>query len=410
MTETSETSRNGEKTVSQWGLIFLPLLLLGVLIVILSVYGPGKALRTHFPPVEEVAFKRVVLRDQDAAQKRPKEIIVDILNDGPSETTIAQVMVDEAYWPFEIKPQANLKHLESAQIHLRYPWVEGDTHEITLITSTGVTFTKEIAVAVESPSLNWTYLGIFSLLGVYVGVIPVFLGLLWFPAMRNVSARGLNLLLSLTVGLLVFLAVDALHEAFEVADELPDSYQGVALIMVGFAGIFLLLMVISRWSGTMAAQRGETFQRIAIAYMIAFGIGLHNLGEGLAIGSAYAIGNISLGGLLVIGFAVHNITEGFAIVAPIAKQKVNFGNFIWMGILAGVPTILGAWIGGFTYPGVWSVLFFGIGAGAIVQVVYAILRQMARQPEAAGILTFQNFGGLLVGFLFMYTTGLLVTF
>ncbi len=408
--ESRDTSHHGKKSLSHWVFIFLPLVLLGILIVILQVYGPGKALRTHFPPVEEIAFQRIVLRDQDVAQERPKEIILHILNDGPSETTVAQVMVDEAYWPFEIRPKATLNHLESAQIHLFYPWVEGDTHEVTLITSTGVTFSEEIAVAVESPSPNWTYLGIFSLLGVYVGVIPVFIGLLWFPAMQNVSARGLNFLLSLTVGLLVFLAVDALHEALEAAEELPESYEGVALVVAGFTGCLLLLMVISQWSRTQAAQRGETFQRMVLAYMIAFGIGLHNLGEGLAIGSAYALGNIALGGLLVIGFAVHNTTEGFAIVAPVAKQRVAFGNFIWMGALAGVPTILGAWIGGFTYSAVWSVLFLGIGAGAIVQVVYVILRQIAHQPEGAGVLTPHNFVGLLVGFLVMYATGLLVTF
>lgn len=405
-----DASHHEKKSLSKWVFVFLPLVLLGVLIVILQAYGPGKALRTHFPPVEEIAFKRIVLRNQNVAQKRPKEIIVHVLNDGPSETTIAQVMVDEAYWPFEIRPKATLNHLESAQIHLLYPWVEGDAHEVTLITSTGVTFSEEIAVAVESPSPNWTYLGIFSLLGIYVGVIPVFIGLLWFPAIRNVSVKWMNFLLSLTVGLLVFLAVDALHEAFEVAEELPESYAGVALITIGFAGTLLLLMVISRWSRTHAAQGDETFQRIVLAYMIAFGIGIHNLGEGLAIGSAYALGNIALGGVLVIGFAIHNTTEGFAIVAPVAKQQVAFGNFIWMGALAGVPTILGVWIGGFIYSAVWSVLFLGIGAGAIVQVINVILHQMARQSEDGGVLKPHNFVGLIVGFLMMYATGLLVTF
>jgi len=409
--EPKATSQQHEKkSLSRWSFIFLPFVLLGILIIILQAYGPGKALRTHFPPVEEIAFQRIVLRGQDVEQERPKEIILHILNDGPSETTVAQVMVDQAYWPFEIRPKAALKHLESAQIHLEYPWVEGDAHEVTLITSTGVTFSEEIAVAVESPSPNWTYFGIFSLLGVYVGVVPVLIGLLWFPAMRSVSARGLNFLLSLTVGLLAFLALDALHEALEIADELPEAYDGVALAMGGFAGCLLLLMVISRWSHTHAAQRGETFQRMMLAYMIAFGIGLHNLGEGLAIGSAYALGNIALGGLLVIGFAVHNTTEGFAIVAPVAKQRVAFTNFIWMGALAGMPTILGVWIGGFTYSAVWAVLFLGIGAGAIVQVIYVILRQIARQPEDAELLTAHNFLGLLAGFSIMYATGLLVTF
>jgi zinc transporter ZupT len=381
----------------------MPLAILGALILVLQRYGPGKALRTSFPPVEDIAFKRIVLQGDDNA--RPKEIVVSVVNNGPSATTVAQVTVDEAYWPFVITPKNTLKRLESAEIRLRYPWVDGETHEVKLVTSTGLTFAKEIAVAVPSPRPTWGYLGIFSLLGLYVGVIPVFLGLLWFPSLRTLSASRLNFLLSLTVGLLVFLVIDAVHEALEIADELPGAFDGTALLSAGIGGSLLLLMTVSRRSRAGSAQ-----ERIVLATMIALGIGLHNLGEGLAIGSAYAVGNIALGGLLVVGFAIHNTTEGLAIVAPVAKDRVTFMRLVGMGTLAGAPTILGAWLGAFTYSAVWSVLFLGIGAGAIAQVVYAILRQMNRQSPDTGLLTVGNLAGLATGFAGMYATGLLVAF
>ncbi len=395
---------------TRWLLALLPLALLGILLVVLQQFGPGKAFRTQFPPVEELAFKRIVLKGSETVGAHDKQIIAHVVNDGPDPITVAQVMVDEAYWAFTMEPSQTLKHLQSARIKLIYPWGEGDTHEIKLITETGVTFVGEIGIAVASPVVTGRYLGMFALLGVYVGVIPVFLGLLWFPAMRQLTTRTLNFLLSLTAGLLVFLAVDALHEAVEVTEELPGSYEGIALVAAGFGGSWLLLMVISRWSRTLASKRDETFQRLVLSYTIAVGIGLHNLGEGLAIGSAYTLGNIALGGMLVMGFAIHNTTEGLAIIAPVARQRVKLSSLIIMGLLAGVLTIFGAWIGGFTYSAVWSVLFLGVGAGAIVQVVYAILRQVGRDPEEAGVLAPLNFAGLAVGFMLMYATGMLVTF
>ncbi|MDA1192969.1 MAG: metal transporter [Candidatus Poribacteria bacterium] len=398
--------------MKRWSLILMPLVLLGVLIVVIRSFGPGKSFRAQFPPVEELAFKRVVLKSGNEDHTKSPEIILHVVNDGPSDVTVSQVSVDEAYWQFQMTPGQTLSHLQSGVIRIPYPWVDGETHAIRVITPSGVTFDHEIAVAVESPSPGLEYLGIFSVLGLYVGVIPVFLGLLWFPAIRQAGMKMVHFLLSLTVGLLVFLAVDAMHEALEVVAELPGSYEGMALLFAGFAGSLLLLMTISLWSRRMALQRGEAFQRLALAYMVAVGIGLHNLGEGLAIGSAYALGNIALGSLLVIGFAIHNTTEGLAIIAPVSKERVSIASLIGMGMLAGVPTIFGAWIGGFTYSAVWSVLFLGIGAGAIVQVVYAILRQMMRQSstEDGGLLTPLNMAGLASGFAIMYATGMLVAF
>jgi zinc transporter ZupT len=161
----------------------------------------------------------------------------------------------------------------------------------------------------------------------------------------------------------------------------------------------------------MAARRRLTEQgapaRRAVAWLIALGIGLHNLGEGLAIGAAYSLGEASLGAFLVIGFMLHNSTEGLGIVAPIAQDRPSVKTLAALGLLAGGPTILGAWIGGMAYSPLWATLFLAIGAGAIAQVVIALYRVVARESEGL-VWTPLTAGGMLAGMLVMYATGLLV--
>jgi zinc transporter, ZIP family len=266
-----------------------------------------------------------------------------------------------------------------------------------------LTFTGEVPVATRSPAVDARYLTTFALLGVYAGVIPVFIGLLWLPFVRSVGRRWIDFLLSLTIGLLIFLGVSSLIEATETASLVPAAFQGHALVLLGAVGTPLLLAAVGRWR---ARERGER-SPLYVAALIALGIGLHNLGEGLAIGTSYASGEIALGTFLVIGFLLHNTTEGLGIVTPLAHERPRLGSLILLGTLAGLPTVLGAWIGGFTYSPAWTTLFLAVGAGAIAQVVYELGRLFARRA-GAGLSAPLNAAGLLAGMLIMYTTGLLV--
>jgi zinc transporter ZupT len=210
------------------------------------------------------------------------------------------------------------------------------------------------------------------------------------------------------VGLLLFLLVDAAHEGIDKAAEMPASFQGVALFAAGAGGAFLALESIGAWLRARRARAGASAGAV-LALLIAVGIGLHNFGEGLAIGAAFALGEAALGTLLIIGFTLHNTTEGLAIVAPIAKDRPAISTLVRLGLIGGLPTIAGAWLGGLMYSPVAAVLFIGLGAGAIAQVVVQISRQLAAgRPMGERFASAPIMAGLLAGFAVMYATGMLV--
>ena len=382
--------------VPRWVKGLGPLLLLAILVATFFRFGPVGVFRATFPPVEELTLERVTL-------PAPNRMQVHVTNGGPEPVTIAQVLVDDASWVHEIDGDKRIGRLESRTVSIPYPWIEGEPHAITLITSTGLTFTTDVAVATQSPAPDARYLGTFALLGVYAGVIPVFLGLLWLPFLRSISKEWMGFFLSLTIGLLVFLGVDALAEAVTTAGLVPGAFNGIGVVVLGVVGTPLALAALGQW------KRGKsgTVSPVWVAMLVAIGIGLHNFGEGLAIGASYSSGEIALGTFLVVGFLLHNTTEGLGIVAPIANSRPSIARLALLGAIAGLPTVLGAWIGGFTYSPLWTTLFFAIGAGAIVQVVIELGRLLGR-GDNAGITRPLSAAGLFAGMMIMYATGLLV--
>ncbi len=376
----------------------LPLVALAALLFWIVRSRPADSLRGDVPPVEVLSIQRVELA--------PREILVSVLNDGPDPSTIAQVQVDDAYWAFIQEPAGELRHLSRARLRIPYPWVYGETHVVRLVTSTGLTFEHEIPVAVPTPRPGLRFLGLFALIGLYVGVLPVALGLLWYPLIRRLSRRALDFVLALTLGLLLFLLVDALHEGFEAAGELPGSFQGLALLAFGAAAAYLALEALGGWLTRRSAGSEAAW---VTALLLAIGIGLHNFGEGLAIGAAFALGEAAFGTLLILGFTLHNLTEGLAIVAPLATTRVRLRRLVLLGLIGGSPTIAGAWLGGFVYSPVWAVLFLAVGAGAIAQVIVQITRGVAGdRPLAAYLGSGPAVAGLFAGFAVMYATGMLI--
>jgi hypothetical protein len=287
--------------------------------------------------------------------------------------------------------------LETATVRVVQPWVEGEAYEVALVTSTGGTIVHEIPVAVATPSPDLGFFGLMALLGLYVGVIPVALGMLWLPWLRRVPAVWLRGLMALTVGLLGFLAVDAALEGLELAGAGSQAFGGAALVFLGAGVAYLFLSGVSSW---LRGRSGSS------AVLVAAGIGLHNLGEGVAIGAAYAAGALALGAFLVIGFAIHNTTEGLAIVAPLARARASLGWLAGLGLLAGGPAVLGAWIGAGAYNASIAAFLFGFGAGAIVQVIVTLVPSL--RDETGRTLHPTAVTGILGGMALMFATGLLV--
>ncbi len=380
------------RRMPRWLLSLVPVLLIGLMIVAFISLDPIGRLR-EVPPVEAISFERVVLEENS--------VTLTIRNDGPDPVTIAQVLVNDAYWNFTISDDA-LGRLESTRVHIPYPWDEGLPLNIALVTSTGLTIEHEIEAASETPAVDARTSAIYALLGVYIGLIPVLAGLLWFPSLRNASDKWLGFLLAFTVGLLGFLLVDTVEEGLELVTETGSALNGNALFAIG-----LLIAVVGLTAlGHALGRKGTGLGGLTLAYLIAAGIGLHNLGEGLAVGAALAAGEFALGTFLIVGFALHNTTEGLAIVSPLGgrRDRPSLWHFAALGALAGAPTIAGALAGGFAFVPAWAVLAFGLAAGAIAQVIWAITRSL---PDGIRLTQGWAAAGFLAGLAFMYLTGLL---
>jgi zinc transporter, ZIP family len=328
------------------------------------------------------------------------------------------VVVNDGFAAFT-QTEDEIGRLGGSEIDVDYPWIEGQDYEVMLLTETGATIDHEITAATETPDSDLDFYGLMALIGLYVGVIPVAIGMLWLPWVRGVDARWIRFLLAFTIGLLAFLGIEALLEGSEIATTGAEAFGGAALVWLGAAAAYLSLAGIDGWlRGRRESTAGEEKDArgsggaaglgYRAALLVAIGIGLHNLGEGLAIGSAYAVGSLALGATLVVGFALHNTTEGLAIVAPVARERTaRIARLALLGLIAGAPAILGAWIGASAYQPGLAALMFGVGAGAIAQVVVQIAPQI--RDSAGRLLHPLAVGGLLTGLAVMYVTGLLVS-
>lgn len=397
MTDLSQSAPDLQAPRPRWTYliwIVLPLAVLGLAIAWLLSSDPLSAFRNGAPPVENLTFERTILGADG--------IRVLVRAGGSEPMTIAQIQVDNAYWQFTQDPPGPLARGATAWIAIPFPWILGEAHRISIVTKSGMTFGHPIEVAVPTPTRDSASLAAQAVLGAFVGILPVAVGLMFYPALRGVGRNGMDFLLSLTVGLLAFLLVDALGDALELAGEAAALFQGPTMVVLAAIATFLLLMAVGRRHGTPTG--------LALATFIALGIGLHNFGEGLAIGAAFAAGAAGLGTFLVLGFTLHNITEGIGIAAPILTQRLSLWVFAALTLLAGGPAVIGLWIGSLAYAPQWSALALAVGAGAILQVIVEVVSMLirGRTNGARSLLTTSSMMGLAAGVAFMYLTAMLV--
>ena len=415
----------------------VPLVVLAAMVAF--IFGPGQQFLGAGTPLPEISIERIEFQEGG-------KIIVFIRNTGPIDVTVAQADVNDRIQQAAIEPSKELPRLAEAKVIIPFPWNKGEAYEIGVTSSDGTRFSKGVDAAAPAPTPDIEQAGFFALIGTYVGIIPVLAGLLWLPFIKRLSLRKYRFFLSLTAGLLVFLGIDALVEGSGIAAEsVAGVFNGQILIALVTILSFLALMYASAKLGERSKGRKEEEEEevdklssydsmhtrqakrtldqrqqqhhlvvkpVAMAMMISIGIGLHNFGEGLAIGASVVLGQIALGTFLIVGFMLHNTTEGFAIVSPLAKTRVRrmVVKLIIMGLIAGVPTIFGTWIGGFVYSPIAAIIFLSIGAGAIFQVVFLIYQGMARAQDDGGKIMSDAsiIAGFAAGMLIMYVTGLMV--
>jgi len=432
----SSAPRSSGSRLSSWLIGLLPLAALALLLLLFARTNPLALFQADLPPIESLTLERI--------QVVPEGFIVSLVNGGPEPVTVSQVMVDDAYWQFTIDPRQTIPRLGTASISIPYAWIATEPHVIRVVTTTGTIFEGEVAVATLTPTPGMREFLAYGLLGIYVGVIPVGLGLLWYPTMRRMGRRWLGFLLALTIGLLVFLLIDTFLEALEISAELPGVFQGVPLAIFAAILTWLAIMAVGSrpprktQSGVEqpAVPRSRSRSPLYLAVLIAGSIGLHNFGEGLAVGAAFSLGEAALGSFLVIGFILHNITEGIGIAAPLVPTKTSptagevvelpvddrqaaaekasprLLTFVGLALLAGFPAVLGAWIGGFAFSPLLGTIFLGIGIGAIWQVIVEVGALLRRYAERDGTpwISWLNLAGFMLGLGIMYVTAFLVKF
>jgi zinc transporter, ZIP family len=381
-----------------WALV--PILLLVASVSVFSARG-GSLLDLvghNPPPADQFDVRRV--------EFSPGEIRVHVTNPQTDGLTIGTVTVDDAIVPFDVDGSRTLGRLRSATIVIPYDWVEDEPITVGVTSSTGIETTEAIAAAVETPQPTTRgFLG-YGILGTLVGIVPVALGLLWLPSLRRAGPSWLAAFMALTGGLLAFLALEALAEALELQAALPGALGGTGLVLLGVASSYLALTYLARRLA--GSGRQSTLGGLALATLVAVGIGVHNLGEGLAVGSSFAMGELTLGTFFVVGFMIHNITEGLGIAVPVAEGALpRVGRLAALVLVAGAPAVLGAWIGGYVTNDVLAVLFFAAAAGAALQVIVEVGRFVARRTPG-GLTSGHVVGGFLAGLVVMYATGFLV--
>ena len=373
-----------------------PIVLLAILILFLL--GPASTFLQFGIVLPEISIEKVEFIEN--------EIQATVRNTGPVGVNVVVADVNDRIQPAAIEPDIHLERFETGLVRIPYDWNEGQPYTIGLTIDDGTRFEKQVDAASASLEPNSELFVFLGIIGLLIGVVPIMIGLLWYPFIKKLGKNAFNFFLAFTIGLLLFLGLDAIEEAFEISDtHLAPVFNGELLIatvvILSFLGLYGIGNLLIKRSEFSKLSKG-----LAISLMVAVGIGLHNLGEGLAVGAAIALGQVALSTFLIIGFAIHNTTEGLAIAAPLTRTKSVIGKMVGFGLIAGIPAIFGTWIGGFSFSPFFTIIFLSIGAGAIFQVVWSIFKFIKEESDSFSSISI--ICGIASGLVVMYLTSILI--
>jgi zinc transporter ZupT len=373
-----------------------PIVLLAILIAFLL--GPASTFLQFGVVLPEISIEKVEFVGN--------EIQATVRNTGPVDVNVVVADVNDRIQPAAIEPDIHLERFETGLVRIPYDWNEGQPYTVGLTIDDGTRFEKQIDAASASLEPNSELFVFLGIIGLLIGVVPIMIGLLWYPFIKKLGKNAFNFFLAFTIGLLLFLGLDAIEEAFEISDtHLAPVFNGELLIatviILSFLGLYGIGNLLIKRSEFSKLSKG-----LAISLMVAVGIGLHNLGEGLAVGAAIALGQVALSTFLIIGFAIHNTTEGLAIAAPLTRTKSVIGKMVGFGLIAGIPAIFGTWIGGFSFSPFFTIIFLSIGAGAIFQVVWSIFKFIKEESDSFSSISI--ICGIASGLIVMYLTSIII--
>ena len=373
-----------------------PIVLLAVVIAFLL--GPASTFLQFGVVLPEVSIEKVEFIEN--------EIQATVRNTGPIDVSVALADVNDRIQPAAIEPDSSLKRFETALVRIPFDWNEGQPYEIGVTVDDGTRFTTQVDAAFASLEPDVDLFVFLGMIGFLIGVVPIMIGLLWYPFIKKLGKNAFNFFLAFTMGLLIFLGIDAVLEASEISERhLSSIFNGELLIatvvILSFLSLYGIGQKLIKTENLSTLSKGLT-----ISLMIAIGIGLHNLGEGLAVGAAIALGEVALSTFLIVGFATHNTTEGLAIAAPLTNSKAKIAKMVGLGLIAGAPAIFGCWVGGFSFSPLFTLIFLAIGAGAIFQVVLSIFHYMKDKSDLLSNTSL--FAGVSVGLIVMYLTSVII--
>ena len=372
-----------------------PIVLLAIMVAFLL--GPASSFLQFGVILPEVSIEKIEFKEN--------EIQATVRNTGPIAVSVVLADVNDRIQPAAIEPDSSLERFETALVRIPFDWNEGQPYEIGVTTDDGTRFSKEVDAAFLSLEPSFDLFVFLGMIGFLIGVVPIMIGLLWYPFIKKLGKKSFNFFLAFTMGLLIFLGIDAMIEASEISEShLSSIFNGELLIatvvILSFLGLYGLAKNLAK------TEFSKLSKAVTISLMIAIGIGFHNLGEGLAVGAAIALGEVALSTFLIVGFATHNTTEGLAIAAPLTTSKARIAKMIGLGLIAGVPAIFGTWIGGFSFSPFFTLVFLSIGAGAIFQVVLSIFEYMKEKSDITSNTSL--FAGISLGLIVMYLTSVII--
>ncbi|MEM7032645.1 MAG: hypothetical protein AAF629_24035 [Chloroflexota bacterium] len=380
--------------------IGVPLIILGGLIAWLIISPPQLRLFST-AATEQLDIEQVILQ--------PGRFELVVRNTGAESLSIAQVTINDAAWISLVLPKTTIDPLTRATIQLDdYEWIEGQTYQIIIYTTTANTFVVDIPDARVTPQLTQPNLLTLLLSGFLIGMLPLYVGLSWWPMLRQLYLPSWLIWVGVAIGLIFGRGVDLLPLVPHFVRHIGALYQAWGLVIIGL--VFALGMLYRR-----ASQGGDdtSQDRFLQAYRVVIALGLLGFGEGLILGQVMG-SQVSAAPLWlqsplwIVGLLILNASKGLILALILSDLRPMWVQWILFGFIAGFPLMLGIVLGAFPMAMPLLILLTGAAIGAFIWVNVELL-WLARTESDNAPYWGQIAVGVTIGLILTWLVNLAVT-